>query len=284
MLQKKMYKQPLWMVLLMLLVMVLAACSGTATTTEAPAATVAPTTATEPTAAPTEAPAEAAAEATEAPTEEAADTTTEATAEATEEASEEAAATEVPAEEVAGMSGTVNFVIDAAQSEVRFTLDELLMGNPTTVVGVGNGIEGSITINFDDFSQTTISPIVIDASLLATDNNMRNGQIRRAVLQTNNPEFQYITFTPTSVEGLPTEAPVGTPFTFSVVGDLTIRTITQPMTFEVTVTPVSESEISGNARATLLRADFDLQIPSVPSVADVSEEVLLEFDFVALAQ
>jgi polyisoprenoid-binding protein YceI len=278
MLQKKMYKQQLWMVLLMLLVIVLAACGSITTTTEAPAATVAPTTATEPTAAPTE----AAAEATEAPTAEAADTTTEATAEVTEEAAAEAP--ETSTEEAAGMSGAVNFVIDAAQSEVRFTLDELLMGNPTTVVGVGNGIEGSLNINFDDFSQTTISPIVIDASLLATDNNMRNGQIRRAVLQTNNPEFQYITFTPTSIEGLPTEAPVGTPFTVSVVGDLTIRTITQPMTFEVTVTPVSESEISGNARATLLRADFDLQIPSVPSVADVSEEVLLEFDFVALAQ
>jgi hypothetical protein len=55
------------------------------------------------------------------------------------------------------------------------------------------------------------------------------------------------------------------------------------MSFEVTVTPRSETELQGSARATLLRADFDLRIPSVSSVADVSEEVLLEFDFVALA-
>ena len=269
---KSVQKNRTWAVLLMLiLVVVLAACgSGTPAASEAPAA-AAPAATEVATAAPeaTEAPAEEAAEesAAEAPTEEAV-----------------AEATEAPVEEAAGAMGSTVFVIDAAQSEVRFTLTELLMGNPTTVVGIGNGIEGSVTVNFDDYSQSMVSPIVIDASLLATDNNMRNGQIRRAVLQTNNPEFQYITFTPTAVDGLPASATVGQPFDINVTGDLTIRTITQPMTFEVTVTPVSESEIQGSARATLLRADFDLQIPSVPSVADVSEEVLLEFDFVALAQ
>ena len=261
-----------WVVLLtLMLAVVLAACGGAAstTTTEAPVATVAP--------AATEAPI-AAVEATEAPAEE--------VAVATEVPVEEAAAeaTEAPAEEAAGAAGTTTFVIDAAQSEVRFTLTEVLMGNPTTVVGTGNGIEGEVTVDFDDYSQSTISPIVIDASLLATDNNMRNGQIRRAILQTNNPDYQFITFTPTAVEGFPESATVGEPFELSISGDLTIRTTTAPMTFEVTVTPVSETEIQGSARATLLRADFDLQIPSVPSVADVSEEVLLEFDFVALAQ
>ncbi len=209
--------------------------------------------------------------------------------ETTEEvAVEEEAAAQSPAQESAaeagGMSGTTTYVIDAAQSEVRFTLTELLMGNPTTVVGRGNGIEGNVTINFDDYSQTVISPIVIDSSALSTDNNMRNGQIRRAILQTNNADFQFITFTPTTLNGLPASATVGEPFSFAVTGDLTIRAITQPMTFEVTVTPVSETELRGNATTTLLRSDFDLQIPSVPSVADVSEEVVLEFDFVALAQ
>jgi polyisoprenoid-binding protein YceI len=188
------------------------------------------------------------------------------------------------AAEAGGITGTSTYVIDAAQSEVRFTLTELLMGNPTTVVGRGNGIEGSVTIDFDDYSQTVISPVVIDASALATDNNMRNGQIRRAILQTNNADFQYITFTPTALDGLPASAMVGEPFSFAVTGELTIRAITQPMTFEVTVTPVSETELRGNATTTLMRSDFDLQIPSVPSVADVSEEVVLEFDFVALAQ
>ena len=266
-----------WVVLLMLiLVMVLAACGGSAT--PAPTQATAAPAAVEPTAAPAD---DRAAAATTAGTEA---VTEEATEEATTAEEPAAEATTVPAEEASGMSGATTFVIDAAQSEVRFTLTELLMGTPTTVVGVGNGIEGSVTINFDDYTQTTISPIVVDASVLATDNNMRNGQIRRNILQTNNPEFQYITFTPNAVDGLPASAAVGEEFSFNVTGDLTIRTITQPMTFAVNVTPVSDREIQGSARATLLRADFDLQIPRVPSVADVSEEVLIEFDFVAVAQ
>ena len=249
MLQENVRKHRNWVVLLMLmLVIILAACGAeSATTTNAPAATEAPAA----NVAPTE----------DMPVEEAADG-------------------EVATEAM----GSTTFVIEAAQSEVRFILTELLMGNPTTVIGSGNGIEGRVTINFDDYSQTTISPIVIDASLLATDNNMRNGQIRRAILQTNNPDYQYITFTPTAVQGLPESATVGEPFDMTVTGDLAIRTTTQPLTFAVTVTPVSETEIHGSASATLLRADFDLQIPSVPSVADVSEEVQLEFDFVALAE
>jgi polyisoprenoid-binding protein YceI len=266
-----------WVVILsLIIVVVLAACAGAVPAAPAqPAATEAPAVAVEATEAPAE---EAAAEATEAPVEEVAE-------EATEEVNEEPAAeaTEAPAEEAAAM-GTVTFVIDPAQSEARFTLTEMLMGNHTTVVGRGNGVEGSVTVDFDDHSQSVISPIVIDATMLATDNNMRNGQIRRAILQTNNPEFQFITFTPTAVEGMPESVTVGEPFDLTVTGDLTIRSTTQPMTFEVTVTPISETELQGSARATLLRADFELQIPSVPSVADVSEEVLLEFDFVAQAQ
>lgn len=273
MLQVNVRKSRNWVVLLMLIaVVLLAACAAeSTTTTDAPAATEAPAAADAPAA--TEAPAEEEMAEDEAADEEMA----EATAVATEEAMEESAAAE-------GAMGTATFVIDPAQSEVRFTLTELLMGSPTTVVGTGNGIEGDVTVNFDDYSQTTISPIVIDASLLATDNNMRNGQIRRAILQTNNSDFQYITFTPTAVDGLPESATVGEPFDITVTGDLTIRTTTQPMTFDVTVTPVSETEIQGSASTTLMRADFDLNIPSVPSVADVSEEVQLAFDFVAVAE
>ncbi|MCC6456770.1 MAG: YceI family protein [Caldilineaceae bacterium] len=256
MLQVNVRNRRFWVVLLSLIsVVVIAACAG-----GAPAAPAQP--------AVEEAPV-AAVEATEAPAAEVA---------------EEAEASEAPAQEAAAASGTTTFVIDPAQSEVRFTLTELLMGTPTTVIGRGNGVEGSVTVDFGDYSQSSISPIVIDASTLATDNNMRNGQIRRAILQTNQPEFQYITFTPSAVEGLPGNVAVGESFDLLVTGDLTIRTITQPMSFEVTVTPLSETELRGSARATLLRADFDLQIPRVPSVADVSEEVMLEFDFVAVAQ
>ena len=59
------------------------------------------------------------------------------------------------------------------------------------------------------------------------------------------------------------------------------RDITQPVTFEVTATVDALNQLSGTAVTTVQRADYDLNIPSVPQVADVSEEVRVELDFVA---
>ncbi|HEX9895885.1 MAG TPA: YceI family protein, partial [Gemmatimonadales bacterium] len=66
-----------------------------------------------------------------------------------------------------------------------------------------------------------------------------------------------------------------------IAGDLTIREVTQAVSFEATISVISESEIQGNATATISRSDFELTIPSVPRVAGVDEKLLLEFDFVA---
>jgi hypothetical protein len=56
------------------------------------------------------------------------------------------------------------------------------------------------------------------------------------------------------------------------------------VSFEATITVISESEIQGNATATISRSDFELTIPSVPRVAGVDEQLVLELDFVALAE
>ena len=64
---------------------------------------------------------------------------------------------------------------------------------------------------------------------------------------------------------------------------LTVRDVTQPVVFDVTATVDSLSQLSGTATTSVLRSDYGLEIPNVPSVANVSEEVQLEIDFVALA-
>lgn len=59
--------------------------------------------------------------------------------------------------------------------------------------------------------------------------------------------------------------------------------MTQSVTFTATVTVISATQLEGSASTIVNRADFGLEIPSVPNVADVDEEVLLEIDFVAAA-
>jgi polyisoprenoid-binding protein YceI len=94
-------------------------------------------------------------------------------------------------------------------------------------------------------------------------------------------DYEFITFTPTSLAGLPEFVVPGEEVAFQINGDLTIRDITQPVTFEVVVTADSETSIAGLATAVVQRADFGLVIPSVPGVADVTEDVELELDFTA---
>jgi len=174
--------------------------------------------------------------------------------------------------------------IDPAQSEARFIVDEILFGNPNTVVGSTADVSGTITVDLTDPTRTTVGPIRVNARSLATDNRFRNRSVNRLILQSNKDEYQYITLTPTLVEGLPDAAVAGETMNFQVTGDLQIRDIVQPVTFTVTVTATSESQLEGLAVATVHRADFDLNIPNVEGVADVSQDVRLELEFVAVAE
>lgn len=208
-----------------------------------------------------------------------ADATTEQTAEPEAATDTAEPATEEPAPAPSG-AATV-FTLDSTNSQVRFQLQEDLRGARTTVIGVTDQVAGQLSINLADLSQTQVGIIQINARTLATDNNMRNRAIQNEILETGAHEF--ITFTPTGIQGLPTSAAVGQSISFTISGDLTIRDITMPATFNVEATAVSDSQITGTATATVNRADFDLRIPSVPSVANVDEQVQLFIDFTANA-
>lgn len=257
-----------FLVIVLLFGLTLTACFGRGQEEDAPAtpaaaATVAPTVA--PTAAsPTTVPTEAA-----APSEDEAEATP--TAEATAETSAQTSAE------------ARTFQIDPEQSEARFIVDEVLFGNPNTVVGRTSEVSGQIDIDPSNPSQSSVGEIQINARSLVTDNRFRNRSINRMILQSNRDEYQFITFTPTTIEGLPDAASAGDTFEFQITGDLKIREIVRPVTFDVSITADSETEISGLAGATVLRSDFDLTIPNVDGVADVTDEVRLELEFIATA-
>ncbi len=182
-------------------------------------------------------------------------------------------------------SGTeqVIFRIVPEESQVRFILSELLQGQPTTVIGRTNQVAADIAVDFANPAASEVGTVRVNARTLLTDNEFRNRTIRGQILQSSQDEFEFSEFTPTSVEGMPETVTIGEAFTFKLVGDLRVRDIVKPATFDVTVTPVSETRLEGIAVSTVQRTDFNLIIPSVPGVADVSEEVRLEIDFVAQA-
>lgn len=187
-------------------------------------------------------------------------------------------ATDAP-ETAAG--GVRVFTIDPGASEVRFELDEDLRGERITVVGFTDQVAGELGLDPADLSQTQVGTLQINARALVTDNNFRNRAIQNEILDTGG--FEFITFAPASVDGLPDSVAVGETVQFTINGDLTIRDITQPVTFDVEATLVSPDQITGTAGTVIMREDFGLSIPSVPNVANVEEEVELYITFTANA-
>ena len=164
-------------------------------------------------------------------------------------------------------------------STATFRIDEELRGAPTTVVGTSNIVLGQIEIDREDLSNSQIGEILINARAFETDSSLRNRAIRGPILDTE--AFEFISFQPSSIEGLQGTAEVGDELTFTIAGELTIRDITQPVTFDVTATLTSDSKIEGTASTVVERGPFELTIPSVPAVADVSDEVALGLAFTA---
>ena len=237
-------------------------------------ATSPPPTEVPPTEEPTEEPME---EPTDEPIEE---PTEEPMEEPTNEPPEEPTA-EPPQEEEteASSQGLVIFQIVPIESQVRFELDEDLRGSRITVIGTTDQVAGELAVDFGDLSNTQAGALQINARTLATDNDFRNRAIKNEILKTN--DYEFITFTPTAVTGLPDSVQVGDTIIFTIVGDLTIKDITQEETFTVEATAVSDTELTGTAGATIQRGDYGLNIPSVPNVANVEEEVELYIDFIA---
>jgi polyisoprenoid-binding protein YceI len=141
-------------------------------------------------------------------------------------------------------------------------------------------VQGEIRVDRGSPDGTTVGPIQVQADDLATDSSLRDRAIRNFILQTAS--FPQIVFTPSSIAGLPASASPGETFSFTITGDLAIRDVTRTVTFDVTLHAESEERLTGLATATILRSDYGLTIPSVPSVADVSQDVRLELEIVAV--
>ncbi len=188
--------------------------------------------------------------------------------------------TNTPAD-TGAQSGPITFELVQADSEARFSIDEVLNGSPKLVIGVTDQVAAQIVIDPANPAATQVGVIQINARTLSTDSSNRNRAIQNQILDTG--EFEFVTFTPKSYANLPASVAVGDTFTFQVIGDLTIRQVTEEVTVDVTVTVESETRISGLGSATINRSDFELTIPQVPQVASVDEDVLLELEFVAEA-
>jgi polyisoprenoid-binding protein YceI len=180
-----------------------------------------------------------------------------------------------------GQAELTTYSIQPGAAHARFRVFEILRGEPNTVLGETDQVAGQFALNLAEPSSAHFGPITINARTFATDSAQRDRALRSFILNTD--EYEYLTFTPSALLGLPATVEVGGSYPVQIVGQLTIKDVTREVTFDATVTPRSATELSGTARTTVHYPDWGLAVPDLPFLAGVADDAELELEFVATA-
>ena len=171
-----------------------------------------------------------------------------------------------------------NFELVPAQSEARYRVKEQLanLNFPNDAVGVTKTVQGVVAFDSKGafLPQSNFS---IDLSTLKSDESRRDGFIRQNTLQTDR--FPKATFKPKEVKGLTFPLAKTGKFNVQITGDLTIRNVTKPVTWEGEL-ELRDNTVQLKAKTRFTFKEFDLTQPRVFIVLSVDEFIQLEVDFV----
>ena len=172
----------------------------------------------------------------------------------------------------------VQLVVASEGNEVRYRVREQLVGLelPNDAVGATSDVAGGIAFDAAGKLAPASSKFVVNVGTLKSDKDRRDGYVRGRILQaTQHPT---VVLAPTAVTGLTLPLPTAGTRSFQMVGNLTVRGVTKPTTWNVTAT-FNGGRVSGIATTTFTFADFELQQPRVPVVLSVADSIKLEYTF-----
>ena len=163
-------------------------------------------------------------------------------------------------------------------NEARYRIREQLvrMDMPNDAIGKTTDVSGGIGIGTDGKIIPGESRFVVGVASLKSDRDMRDGYVRRRVLQTD--QFPIVEFTPTEFRGLPKNLQGSGSHTFDVLGNLTVRGVTKPTTWHVTAEQ-KNGQFTGSASTLFTFSDFNIDQPRVPVLLSVQDTIRLEYDF-----
>jgi polyisoprenoid-binding protein YceI len=181
-------------------------------------------------------------------------------------------------------AGAQRFVIVPGESTVTYRVNETFIaeGNRlNTAVGVTTVVRGEIFVDRARPAASRIGTITIDISQFRSDSARRDNAIRERWLESSR--FPLAEFVPTQVQGLPAAYEEGREVPVQIVGNLKIRTVTRPVTFDAQV-KLEGTTLVVTGRTTIRMTDFGFDPPSILGILRAENEARLEFRFVARPQ
>lgn len=187
------------------------------------------------------------------------------------------------------LGGRHTYVIVPEQSRALYMVDEEFFPGALPKLGIEAGLadvvgstqefEGQLELNLGDLaSPLGANNFTVNLASLTTDQSRRDNWIRE-----NGPTFNtnpLAEFRATGIQDAPDTYVEGDEVQFKLVGDLTIRQVTQSVTFDVTASLRGDT-ITGVATAQLLLTDFGIEPPNFANTLAVEDEFEVKVEFVA---
>ena len=182
-----------------------------------------------------------------------------------------------------GSAAQLRFVVAPEGNEARYRVREQLasLEFPNDAVGATSAITGAIVVESDGSIARDHSKITVDLRPLKSDRDRRDNYIQRRTLETaTHPNVELV---PTAFRGLSFTTRLSGPQTFQLLGDLTIKGVTKPTTWQVTAR-FEGGKVTGSAATAFTFDDFGMAKPRVASVLSVADTIRLEYDFTLIAE
>jgi polyisoprenoid-binding protein YceI len=180
----------------------------------------------------------------------------------------------------AAAAGARTFTIVPEQSEASYEVQEQFLSRdlPNQAIGKTNAVTGELQFSLAGKPSGKVTNITVDLSKLTSDENRRDNRIRQQWLESN--KYPNAVFTSTDAQGLPGTYTEGQDVNFKLTGDMTIRDVTKPVTFDVTGKLVGDT-ITGSATTQILMKDFGIDPPSIAGMLTVKDGVTVKLNFTA---
>lgn len=171
------------------------------------------------------------------------------------------------------------FKVDPSQTQASYAVNEILFGNKRITTGTTNSVDGDFKLGLRDGKPFfDVNKLRVDLRTLKSDSGFRDRAIQSQWLE--SAKYPYAEFVAKDVQGFPADPAAGKEAHFQVSGDMTIREITKPVTFDVTATAEGET-ISGTGTTLLFMKDFGFDPPDIAGRFTVSDGVTVTVKGVA---
>jgi polyisoprenoid-binding protein YceI len=191
-----------------------------------------------------------------------------------------APAAAAPAQGAAPIAGARTFRIVPDQTEASYEVQEQFLNRdlPNMAVGKTNTVEGEFQFSLDGKPTGQVTKFTVDLRTLTSDESRRDNRIRRQWLESE--KYPTAEFVSTEAQNLPASYAEGQEVSFKLVGNLTLREITRPVTFDVVGKLVGDT-VTGTASTQILMKDFGFDPPSVAGMLTVKDGVTIRVNFTA---